>query len=103
MPPPVTPTVATPIDAPPPDAPEPAIATVIDAAPPPDAEPFDCTEPCTEYAVCWEYVHKGRDYRGGSECTYQCERMAPADQAEWVKRVAAAFAKRRTCKTIVDD
>jgi hypothetical protein len=92
-----------PIDAAPIAAPEPAVAAALDAALAPDAEPFDCAEPCTDYAVCWERVNKGRDFAGGRVCDYNCSHMSPADRVDWVKRVAAAVKNPRKCRALVDD
>ncbi|MBL0215611.1 MAG: hypothetical protein IPQ07_17225 [Myxococcales bacterium] len=85
-----------------PDAAVPAVATQVDAGTP-DAEPFDCAEPCTDYAVCWEHVNKGRDFAGGRNCSYGCEHMTPEERTSWLARVAAAVRDPRKCKRLVED
>ncbi len=85
-----------------PDAAVPGVATQLDAGAP-DAEPFDCAEPCTDYAVCWERVNQGRDFAGGRSCTAGCEHMTLEERTRWLARVAAAVRDPRKCKRLVED
>jgi len=82
-----------------------ADATILVSAPDAellDAAEFDCAEACTNYAVCWEQVHKGEDFRGGFRCTASCEHMAPADQPVWAAKILAAQ-RANKCKRVVED